>query len=119
MNHFQEQIQTMIDEKLQEGYTPNELIKPLSQMYWYLEKVWKKETLSYENSEQTFLQWANAYEAINGVQAAEDFLRELSQEIVKEVVLHQHRSDALNQMGQKEMRYDFDRMMQRSKSHTA
>src|SRR5690554_1079779 len=103
MKHFQEQIQIMIDEKLS-TYQPDELIDNTKQMYWYESTVWAKDKLNYEHSEQTFLQWANAYEAINGVQAADDFLKELAQQIVSEVEMHELRVETLNQMGQEEMR---------------
>lgn len=74
ITHFKPQIEEIICDLFFQGYTPPELISPLSnKMYWCKSAAYENVKLNYENADQTILAWLNAVDLITDDRETETF----------------------------------------------
>lgn len=67
LTHFQPQLESIIAEKLAQGYTLSELAEPLlNHKWWWNDDLYRLMPLHYENAHMSLLAWCNAFELATG-----------------------------------------------------
>jgi hypothetical protein len=107
VDHFQDQIELIVSDKLSQGYTLKELTSPLSnKLYWWKDDLYRNEKLHYEHANMTIVAWCNTVDLLQGSESEQRFLDDLADLIYKAADNHQYRLEIERMEGQEKLNHE-------------